>query len=257
MDQKRTLFITGAAAGIGRETARLFHSRGYGVGLYDVDRAGVEALARELGQRAIAAELDVTNAAALADACSSFQGHFGRFDVLLNNAGVLKMGRFDEVPLEMHRRTIDVNVNGVINGIAGALPHLRATARIHGRTRIINMCSASAVYGTPDHSTYSASKFAVRALTEALSLEFEPYGVIVSDILPGYVDTGMVRDQTQPSTILDKIGVAHTPEQIAELIWQAASDDKVHRFGNFGLAVTDRFARMLPGVTRRVMERLR
>jgi NAD(P)-dependent dehydrogenase (short-subunit alcohol dehydrogenase family) len=257
MDQRRTLFITGAAAGIGRETARLFHSRGYAVGLYDVDRAGVEALARELGPRAIAAELDVTNAGTLAEACSNFQGHFGRFDVLLNNAGVLRMGRFDEVPLEMHRRTIDVNVNGVVNGIAGALPHLRSTARMHGRARIINMCSASAVYGTPDHSTYSASKFAVRALTEALSLEFEPYGIIVSDILPGYVDTGMVRDQTQPSAILDKIGVAHTPDQIAELIWRAASDDKVHRFGNFGLAVSDRFARMLPGVTRRVMERLR
>jgi NAD(P)-dependent dehydrogenase (short-subunit alcohol dehydrogenase family) len=257
MDPKRTLFITGAAAGIGRETARLFHSRGFGVGLYDIDRSGVEALAGELGARALTGTLDVTDAAAFAEACSDFQSHFGRFDVLLNNAGVLRMGRFDDVPLEMHRRTIDVNVNGVINGIAAALPHLRATARQHGKAHVINMCSASAIYGTPDHSTYSASKFAVRALTEALSLEFSSYGIVVSDVLPGYVDTGMVRDQAQPSAILDKIGVAHAPDQIAELIWKAASGDKVHRFGNIGLAFTDRFARMLPGITRRVMDRLR
>jgi NADP-dependent 3-hydroxy acid dehydrogenase YdfG len=114
MDPRRTLFITGAAAGIGRETARLFHSRGFGVGLYDIDRSGVEALAGELGSRALTGTLDVTDAAAFAEACSDFQSHFGRFDVLLNNAGVLRMGRFEEVPLEMHRRTIDVNVNGVI-----------------------------------------------------------------------------------------------------------------------------------------------
>jgi len=257
MDQTRTIFITGAAGGIGRETARLFHSRGYGIGLFDVDRAGVDALARELGPRTQAGELDVTDAAAFSAACTNFQGHFGRFDVLLNNAGILRMGRFDQVPLEVHRRTIDVNVNGVINGIAASLPHLRTTARIHGQARIINLCSASAIYGTPDHSSYSASKFAVRALTEALSLEFAPDKIIVSDILPGYVDTNMVRDQAQPSTILDRIGVAHSADQVAELIWRAASDDNVHRFGNLGLAVTDRFARMFPGVTRRVIKRLR
>jgi NAD(P)-dependent dehydrogenase (short-subunit alcohol dehydrogenase family) len=250
MDPQKTIFITGAAAGIGREAARLFHSRGYAVGLYDVDLAGAEALAAELGSRCMAGKLDVTDAKAFGDALGAFVARFERLDVLLNNAGVLKMGRFEEVPLEMHRRTIDVNVYGVVVGIAAALPHLRATAARHGEARIVNMCSASAIYGVPDHSTYSASKFAVRALTESLNLEFERDRIFVSDVLPSYVNTGMVTNQATPSKIVSRMGIAHQPGQIAELIWESASGDRVHRFGNVGLAVTDRVARLLPGLTR-------
>jgi NAD(P)-dependent dehydrogenase (short-subunit alcohol dehydrogenase family) len=256
MAQHKSIFITGAAAGIGRETARLFHRNGYVVGAYDVDRAGAEALAAELGPRAEAGVLDVTDAKAFAAAVSAFAGRAGRLDILFNNAGILRMGRFEDVPLEMHHRTIDVNVNGVVNGVAAALPHLRVTARAFGEARIINMCSASSIYGVPDHSTYSASKFAVRALTESLSLELAADRIIVSDILPGYVDTGLVRDQAQPSAVFTKVGIAHSPQQIAELVLAAASGDRLHSFGNRGLAVTDRLARAFPWVTRRVMKRI-
>jgi short-subunit dehydrogenase len=156
----------------------------------------------------------------------------------------------------MHALTIDVNVKGVINGIAAALPYLRATAHAQGRAHIITMCSAASIYGTPEHSTYSASKSAVRALTEALSLELAPESIIVSDVLPGYVDTDMVRRQPHPSALVQRVGVSHTTVDIAELIWASASGTRLHRFGNWSLNISDRLARALPGVTRRIIARM-
>lgn len=257
MMNDKTLFVTGAAAGIGREAARLFHARGYAVGLYDVDVANVERLAAELGARCTYGALDVTDASAFASAAAAFHERFGRFDVLLNNAGVLTMGPFADLPLEAHRRTIDVNVNGVIHGMAAALPHLRVTARAHGEARIINMASASTIYGTPDHSTYSASKAAVRALTEALSFELASDGIRVCDVLPSYVDTAMVTAQATPSMLVAKMGIAHTAHEVAELIWHATTSNEVHVFGNRALAASDRVARLLPGLTRRAIKRMR
>ncbi len=225
------------------------------MGLYDVNGPGVEALAAELGSRCFAAELDVTDADAFAEAADSFQNHFGRFDVILNNAGVLQMGRFEQVPLKMHTRTLDVNIGGVVNGVAAALPHLRANAGAHGRAHIINMCSASSLYGTPDHSTYSASKFAVRGLTEALNLEFESQGIVVCDVLPAYVDTEMISEQEDTSQLVESMGLEHTPAEVAELIWAAASGEKLHWFGNRQLSISDRLTRLFPTAARAVFRR--
>ena len=253
--EDKSIFITGAAAGIGKAAAELFHSRGYAVGLYDIDEAGARALAEQLGERCHAASLDVTDADAMVAAADDFQQRFGRFDALLNNAGVLRMGRFDAVPLEMHHRTIDVNFGGVVNGVAAALPHLRMTASAHGRAHIITMCSASALYGTPDHSTYSATKFAVRGLTEALRIDLADDGIVVSSVLPSYVDTEMVTQQQERSPLVDAMGMAHTAQDVAELIWNAAQGDRVHWFGTTSLGVADRLVRLFPRAATRVLSK--
>ena len=142
---------------------------------------------------------------------------------------------------------------GVINGVAAALPHLRATAAAHGRAHIINMCSASAIHGSPDHSSYSASKFAVRGLTEALSIELEADSIVVCDVLPAFVDTAMVTGQENQSVLVEKMGIVHTAADVAELIWSAASGNRVHWFGNRSLGIGDRLARLFPGAARRVL----
>jgi len=253
MGAEKSIFITGAAAGIGKAAAELFHERGYAVGLYDVDQAGVDALAAQLGSRALPGKLDVTDADAVAAAIDGFHDQFGRLDVLLNNAGILRMGRFADVPLATHRATIDVNVGGVINGVAAALPHLRSTAAEHGRAHIITMCSASALHGTPDHSTYSASKFAVRGLTEALRIELSPDNIVVSSVLPSFVDTEMVTKQASPSSLIEAMGVSHTPLEIAALIFAAANGDRLHWFGNTSLAIGDRLARLFPKAAAKVL----
>src|SRR6059058_5580858 len=108
-DSVQSIFITGAASGIGRETALLFARRGWRVGATDLDEARVQALAGEIGEeRCLAARLDVRDAAAWTG---------GRMDALFNCAGVMAMGPFETVPVETHVRTVEVNVIGVLQGI--------------------------------------------------------------------------------------------------------------------------------------------
>jgi NAD(P)-dependent dehydrogenase (short-subunit alcohol dehydrogenase family) len=216
----RSIFITGAAAGIGKATARHFAAQGWFVGLYDVDGPGVDALAAELGsERALAGQLDVTDPRQWERALEAFFARTGRLDVLLNNAGILASGPFESIPLERQQLIVDINVKGVLNGCYCALPYLRRTPG----ARVINLASASAIYGQPSLATYSATKFAVRGLTEALDLEWAAHGIKVMDILPLFVQTAMVKDMNARS--IAKLGVNLTPEEIAATIAEAAAYD--------------------------------
>lgn len=147
---QKSIFISGAAAGIGRATAQQFAAAGWRVGLYDINLAGVTQLADELGATAVAGPLDVTDGAAFAAALKDFSaGAGGKLDVLFNNAGVLATGDFEAVSLARCHQLIDINTKGVVNGCHAALPYLKA-----GQGRVINMASASAFYGTPALAVY-------------------------------------------------------------------------------------------------------
>jgi short-subunit dehydrogenase len=223
---EQAIFITGAASGIGRETALLFAERGWRVGLYDVNPAGLEPLQKQIGaERALLGALDVRDTARYRERVAEF-GRWtgGRMDALFNCAGIMRMGPFAEVPIEEHVRTVEVNVIGVMNGIHAALGLLRATPGAH----ILTMGSASGIYGVPDLASYSATKFFIRGLTEGLSLELERDGIVVTDLMPLYVDTPMVRTQTYRAGSLETFGARLTPRQIAELAWKAIHGRKVH-----------------------------
>lgn len=219
--KRPAIFITGAAAGIGRATAQLFAGRGWFVGLYDVDEAGVAALRAELGSdRAIAGKLDTTDGAAMEQALAQFWEAAGRrLDVLFNNAGIAAVDDFEKIPLGRHHRVVDVNLKGVINGCYAALPYLRQTPG----ARVISMCSASAIYGAPSFAVYSATKFAVRGLTEALNVEWQRHGILVMDLMPLFVATPMVSSfETQPRS-LSHMGTRLGPQDIAGVVWKAAT----------------------------------
>jgi NAD(P)-dependent dehydrogenase (short-subunit alcohol dehydrogenase family) len=225
MKPNKSIFITGAASGIGRATALHFARNGWFVGLADLDEEKNEALALEIGENAVALTCDVTDFDLVQTAIGLFSEKTGdRMDVQFNNAGVISMGRFVDVPLEEQRFTVDVNFTGILNCIHAGLPMLRNTPG----ARILNMSSASAVYGSPELSVYSATKFAVRGLTEALNIEFEPLGITVSDIMAPYVQTPMILDAAVQASSVDKMGVNITPEQVAEVVWKAAHGRKVH-----------------------------
>ena len=213
-----TVFITGAAAGIGRATAVLFAERGYRVGAYDVDLPGLASLREEVisrgGDIAIG-HLDVTDAQGWEQQLAEFTGTSRRLDVLVNNAGVLSHGRFEEIPLESQRRIIEVNVNGTLTGLHTAFPYLRATRN----SQVVNLCSASAIYGQPELATYSASKFAVRGLTEALELEWRRHGIRVIAMWPLFVQTAMVDGMETNST--RRLGVHLSAEDVARSIYTA------------------------------------
>jgi len=141
----------------------------------------------------------------------------GRLDVLVNNAGILQSGRFTEIPLADQLRAVDVNVKGVVNGCYLAHPHLAATAGAH----VVNLASASAIYGQPELATYSATKFAVRGLTEALDLEWRDDDITVTALWPLFVDTAMTTDVDIAST--RSLGIRLRPEDVAEEVYRAAT----------------------------------
>lgn len=250
---KQSIFITGAGAGIGRATARLFASRGYLCGLVDLDGEAAREVARELGPEHWSAQLDVRDAAAFEAAIAKFDSHtgsLGKLDVLFNCAGILRMGRFEDLSLEDTRAQLDVNVMGVVHGVRAALPFLERARGI-----VVSMGSASAIYGQPELAMYSASKFAVRALTEALDLEFRKKGVRVTDVMPSYVDTGMVSSQKTPAKSVAALGVRITPEAVAKQVWRAVATNgtRVHWPMPLDFALLSRVAGVSPWITRTVM----
>ncbi|CDM41112.1 SDR family oxidoreductase [Ectopseudomonas oleovorans] len=217
-----SILISGAASGIGAATARLFHTRGWRVGLLDVDE---KALVGELGG-AWHAPLDVVEAAAVKAALGDFCAlSGGQLRLLFNGAGILRTGAFADIELEQHTRQVQINVLGVLNLCHAAYPYLKVTSA----AQVINMGSASALYGVPQLASYSASKFVVRGLTEALELEWREYGIRVGDLMPPFVDTPMVRSQAKRPPVMRRLGVRLEAEQIAEAAWKQAHGSTVHR----------------------------
>ena len=216
----QSIFITGAAAGIGRAVAERFFSAGWFVGLYDVDEAGVHALRQQWGSdRCHAGRLDVSS---VDDWSTQLEAFFkaagGRLDVLVNNAGVSVTSPFEGAELARHHRLIDINLKGVVNGCHVAFPYLRSTPQ----ARVVNLCSASALYGQPMLSTYSATKAAVRSFTEALDIEWSRHGIRVVDVLPMFVNTAMVINDVSKMKTVQALGVHLVPGDVADSIWRLA-----------------------------------
>ncbi|NNH72832.1 SDR family oxidoreductase [Nocardia uniformis] len=212
MTSQQSVFISGAAAGIGRAIAERFAAGGWLVGRYDIDEAAVRAAGSGPAGR-----LDVTDPASWTRSLTEFHNAAGRLDVLVNNAGILTSGSFTGIPLARHHQIIDVNVNGLLSGCHLAFDHLRNTPG----AQVINLCSASAFYGQPGLVSYAASKSAVASITEGLDLEWRTHGITVRDIQPSFVSTAMARAAGEAGA-LARLGVHLTPEDIAEAVWRTA-----------------------------------
>lgn len=213
----KTVFITGAAAGIGLAVARRFTAEGWLVGLYDINEEAIEQLLQTSEfSRACGGHCDVTNRDSVSRALQSFTERTeGRMDVLVNNAGVLASGHFEDIDHADHERIIQVNVQGLTNVAQLAFPWLRETPD----STLVNMCSVSSVYGVPQLAVYSASKFYVNGLTQALSIEWAEHGIRVLAIKPPFVKTGMV--ENIPEQLMETFTVDLVPEQIADVVMSA------------------------------------
>lgn len=208
----QSIFISGSAQGIGAAIARLFYQQGYKVGIYDINETQAQTLADQLGHNAKAGKLDVSDYAQWQTALEEFSQWAGELNILVNNAGILYSGDFEKTDISAHHRTIAINVNGVLNGCHAALPYLRKAKF----ARVINLSSASAIYGQADLVSYSASKFAVRGITEGLDTEWQKYGIRVLDVMPLFVQTAMVKNMDAGT--IQKIGVDLNPQDVAEQI---------------------------------------
>ena len=221
----KTILITGAASGIGRETALLFAKQGWFVGMFDVNETGLNRVASEIGKdKCFAGIMDVTDTDSVRNGIDAFAAKTGgRLDVLVNNAGILKFGLFETIDIADHLKIVDVNFKGCLNCTYCALPYLKKTPN----SKIINMSSASSIYGIPDLSVYSATKHALSAMTEALDIELEKYGISVCDIKLPYVKTPLL-ETLEPVYSIRKMGVNLGPERVAQVVWKAAHKKKLH-----------------------------
>ncbi|MBP1818605.1 SDR family oxidoreductase [Mycobacterium sp. OAE908] len=223
----RAVFITGAAAGIGYATALTFAKKGYTVGGYDIDEVGLKSLADDIervGGTAIVGHLDVTDSAEMAQRVSEFaEAAGGSLDVMINNAGILLAGRFEDIDVARHLREIDINTKGVVNGLHAAFPYLRDTAN----SVVVNLSSASAIYGQAELANYSATKFFVRGITEALDIEWQRYGIRVIAMWPLYVQTAMT-DHIKTGTT-ESLGIRLTAQDVADAIAKAVEPSRLRR----------------------------
>jgi NADP-dependent 3-hydroxy acid dehydrogenase YdfG len=184
----KVIVITGASSGLGEATARMLCAQGAIVvlGARRVDR--IETLAKELvaaGGRALALATDVTRAAEVQRLVDAAVEKFGRIDVLVNNAGLMPSSPLERRKIEDWDRMIDVNIKGVLYGIAAALPHMQARKAGH----IVNVSSVAGHKVRAGTAVYSATKHAVRVLTEGLRQEVKPWGIRTTIISPGAVAT--------------------------------------------------------------------
>jgi NADP-dependent 3-hydroxy acid dehydrogenase YdfG len=179
--------ITGGARGIGRATAEALLRQGMKVAIGDVDFDAASKTASELGASAVALPLDVTDRESFDAFLSGAEEQLGPIDVLVNNAGIMQVGRFIDEDDLTARRMVDINLHGVILGMKLALARMIPRDRGH----IINISSQAGKFGAPGGATYSATKHAVVGLTEAIRGELRLMGahIDVSYVMPFVVNT--------------------------------------------------------------------
>lgn len=201
--------ITGASSGLGAAAARLLSAKGAIVVLAARRRDRIEALAEELGGKAMAVATDVTDRREVENLVAQTVEAHGRIDVMLNNAGLMPLAPLEQLKVDEWEKMIDVNFKGVLYGIAAALPYMKEQKSGH----FINV---SSVYGHklgPDATVYCATKFAVRALSEGLRQEVKPYNIRTTVISPGAVSSELLdhisdeKIQAQTKGFVSKIAV--------------------------------------------------
>ncbi len=193
----KVVVITGASSGLGEATARLLYAQGASVvlGARRVDR--IQSLADELtgsGGKALAITTDVTHCDQVKRLVDAAVQTYGRIDVMINNAGLWPHSPLERLKIDDWNRMIDVNIKGVLYGIAAALPYMKQQKAGH----IINVSSVAGHKVRPGTAVYAATKHAVRALSEGLRQEVKPYNIRTTVISPGAVATELPNSVTEP-----------------------------------------------------------
>jgi NAD(P)-dependent dehydrogenase (short-subunit alcohol dehydrogenase family) len=208
--------VTGAGGGIGFATAGRLARRGFQVAVTDVDEAAASAAADQLGDRAWSFPLDVSDTEACRAAASQVVERSGSLDIWVNNAGILFTGLSYEQPVDMHRRMLEVNTVGTMNGTLAAIERMRPTGRGH----IINVISLAGLVTAPGIVGYSASKHAAIAFSLGTHGDLRRAGIKgihISCVCPDGVWTPMV-DVDDPDDALSFSGVMLMPEEVAERV---------------------------------------
>jgi len=237
----KVAIVTGGASGLGWADAELLVAEGARVVITDVNAKDGAALAERLGPNALFLEQDVRDEERWKQVIAETVRHFGRLDVLVNNAGVVVVATPEETTLEQFRFANAVMSEGVFLGCKHAIPAMRES----GGGSIINMSSIASHLGYPVFFAYSAAKGAVRAMTKSVAVHCQAngYGIRCNSIHPGAVETPMIRQaegrqeaQDVPDGVLP-INSVGAPKDVANLVLYLASDES--RFVNGAEFVLD------------------
>jgi len=193
----KVVVVTGASSGLGEATARHLSAEGacVALGARRVDR--LQSLAGELtrgGGQALAVATDVTRVDQVKALVDAAVQAYGRIDVMINNAGLMPQSLLERLKIDEWDRMVDVNIKGVLYGIAAALPHMKAQKSGH----VISVSSVAGHKVRPGGTVYSATKHAVRVISEGLRQEVKPYNIRTTVISPGAVDTELPDAITEP-----------------------------------------------------------
>ncbi|MGR3900468.1 SDR family NAD(P)-dependent oxidoreductase [Psychrobacter sp. 1176_08] len=213
------ILITGASRGIGLATAKQLAKKGHNVGLFATNTATLEQAIKDKSfkksvkkHQVITGQLDVTQPNSWDNAINQMLERFGGIDVLINNTGVLVSGALPTTDLDEQLSLIDVNCKGVLIGCHKLAPYLADS----NDGKIINVSSASAIYGQPEVANYAASKFFVRGLTEGLNIEYAKQSIKVIDVMPLWVKSDMTADINVTS--VERLGINLTVNDVAKTL---------------------------------------
>lgn len=223
----KVALITGAARGMGASHARLLVDEGASVVIADVLDVEGAQLADELGPRARYVHLDVRNYEQWEAAVATAVSEFGRLDVLINNAGLVKSAPIDQHAVEDWDLVIAVNLSGAFYGIRAAAEALKAS----GRASIINVSSDAGLQGYEAITGYNASKFGLRGLTKNAALDLGRYNIRVNTVHPGLIRTPMVAgiEFPQNHVALNRVGEM---DELSRLVLFLASDESSFSTGS-------------------------
>jgi 3-oxoacyl-[acyl-carrier protein] reductase len=223
----RTVVVTGAGNGIGAATARKFAKAGALLALLDRDAAGVTRTAEEIGLaggEALAFTADVTDAFAIERLLDRVAEEWGRVDVVVNNAGIVRDATLEDVTDEDWEATLDVNLRGAMVVARAAVPHMLKA----GRGRILSASSLVARTGNYGQTAYAASKAGLIGMTRVWARELGPKGITANVVAPGFIDTDMVK--SVPAKVVEQwkarvpAGRLGRPEEVANVYLFLASD---------------------------------
>jgi NAD(P)-dependent dehydrogenase (short-subunit alcohol dehydrogenase family) len=258
MSERKAIFVTGGGSGIGRAIAEYFAGRGWYVGLGDVDGDAMAVTCNGIGaDNCFTHKFDVRDRPAWDIALDAFsEAAGGRIDVMANNAGIPLGGSLSDNTTDEIDRCVDINLKGVLYGAQAALPHLKQTAP---GSCLLNTASAAGIYGTGGASVYSATKFGVRGVTEALDAEWAEFGINVRSLCPGFIDTPLIEkapNQSSNESIRERVmaaGLEITPPlAVAQAAWDAVHGDKLHTLVGKTAHRVAFGARWMPGRVRKM-----
>jgi NADP-dependent 3-hydroxy acid dehydrogenase YdfG len=213
----KVVAITGGARGIGKATARALILKGAKVAIGDLDKDLAERTASELGGDTLALELDVTRRDSFEGFLDQVEERLGSLDVLVNNAGIMPLGRFSEEDDDTAHRMVDINVHGVMYGMKLAIPRMERRNSGH----IVNIASQAGKTGFPGGATYCGTKHFVVGVSEAVRAELRETDIEVSVVMPAVVNTelGSGLTETRAIKVLE-------PEDVADAIVAALERPK-------------------------------